>query len=103
MLTNATTTLIKFRENNDEYECAGTFPAWVHGSDSSVKTEKGVRTVSSFDIRFDIKFADTVDCGDYIFIGNKPADIDVSACKKVESVTKNNFGRRPHWHVKTGA
>lgn len=104
MLTNMHITLFRFNEDTDEYENAGHFSAWVHKTEATAKTENGVRRRDTFDIRFDLKKISNVEPEYLVFFGERRDKYpDLKACLKISRVTRNAFGRSPHWHLQAEA
>lgn len=102
MITNSCVTLFRFNENTDEYENIGKYPAWVHKTEYITKDDKGARRHNTFDVRIELCQVADIEPDDMIFFGETHSTRpNITLCNRIASVTQNNFGTCPHWHIKS--
>ena len=99
MLTNARVSLLRYSTDTDDYISIGTFNAWVFEKKAISNSVNGDENADVIHVRINLSDIDNVSVGDYVFIGEKPNIVNLSECRKVTRVAKNNYGTAKHWHI----
>ncbi len=104
-MTNNQITIIRYSEDNDEYEKIAGCSAWVFLKKGISSSTKGDESSDVMHIRVERRKIQTVKTGDLVYIGHlsKDEDVNLAECKKITRVADNNFGSIPHWHFEVGA
>ena len=100
MKENAVVTLFRPHRASGRLVCLGTVPAWVH--QKHMLRNDGATTFNDdrFDIRIRLEFLADVCTGDLVFFGRaESACVKASECRRIQTVTKNQCGTAPHWHL----
>jgi hypothetical protein len=100
LLENGVVTL--FRPHNTEQTilCLGTFPAWSNVKKVVRNDGMGDYSDDRFDVRLEARLVKHIQAGDLIFFGRAEAGcVEIPECRRIASVSLNNFGGVPHWHL----
>ncbi len=100
MLENGVVTIFHPDRISGRLICLGTVPARVCKKQILRNDGAGTYSDDRFDIRIEIKHLQKVSPGDLVFFGRAESScVRKSECRRIESVTENNFGTNPHWHL----
>ena len=101
MLTNNTVTLFGFSQESGEYQCLGSFPAWVHKQDRTRREVGGTYDRDVFDVRIPISTKLSISSDDIIcFRKTRTLPPDFDDCNRIAAITYNNVGHCPHLHIR---
>lgn len=103
MKTNGVVTLFRPNAGHLGVLCLGTVPAWVK-RESLIKNDgAGVYKDDHFDVRIEKKHIADLCAGDLIFFGRaETGSVPLAECVRIASVILNDFGKAPHWHLRSG-
>ena len=100
MLENGVVTLFVLSPDKEDYELCGTYPAWIHRRKRLRRTDGGIYFRDNYDVRIERRFLNRISVGDLLYFGEMGNEnFSVAECRRVASVTENNFGGSPHWHL----
>ena len=103
MRANGVVTLFRPNEGLSGILCLGTVPAWVYREELVKNDGAGVYKDDHFDVRIEKEFVDDVRAGDFIFFGRaESGSVKIAECERIASAILNDFGRTPHWHLRSG-
>ena len=103
MTTNGVVTLFRPNGGSLGILCLGTVPAWVHREKLIKNDGAGVYKDNHFDVRIEKGYIDDVREGDLIFFGRaESGSVSLVECERIASAILNDFGRVPHWHLRSG-
>ncbi len=80
--------------------CLGTVPAWVNRKHMIRNDKAGVYNDDRFDVRIGLSHFEDVRAGDLVFFGRAESScVNTAECRRIELVSKNEYGTAPHWHI----
>lgn len=101
MITNGVVTVFSPDRSTGRLLCKGTFPAWTHCEKRMRNDGAGVYSDDRFDVRIQLGCVEDISIGDLIFLGRAEAGcVQTGECKRISTVTCNETGSSPHWHLK---
>ena len=99
MPENGVVTIFSFDRAKDEFVKKGVFRCWVRRMKRLRNTSRGEYCCDNFDVRIALGNVDEINVGDMIYFGHMNQGFSMEKCRKIAVVSKNDFGRNPHWHL----
>lgn len=87
-------------DGKGDFRIRTTCPGWIYRKHRLRNIGGGVHLCDNFDVRIPLDALESVAVGDLICFGKlTQAEFAPGLCRKVASVSRNNFGSQPHWHL----
>ncbi|MBO4941682.1 MAG: hypothetical protein J6D15_05725 [Clostridia bacterium] len=100
MLENGVVTVFSQKTKGGDFVKIACCPAWIYKKERLRNKADGVYLRDSFDVRIGLSHLENVSVGDLIFFGEiEESDFFAGKCRRIATITKNEKGTFPHWHL----